>query len=107
LPPPSVVWYLQPFAINHNAALKTGYKVPIEEEGEERRYRHDDADGHHRRVELGVHIAHKAGQHVEIRKSLDLTISSDDGLKTRLKTVYRRLNPSTGHWPPNSEKSLF
>ena len=68
--PPPLAEYLQPFAINHNAALKPGYKVPIEEEGEERRYRHDDADGHHRRVELGVHIAHKAGQHVQIREHL-------------------------------------
>ena len=67
--PPPLAEYLQPFAIN-NAALKPGYKVPIEEEGEERRDRHDDADGHHRRVELGVHIAHKAGQHVQIREHL-------------------------------------
>jgi len=68
--PPPLAEYLQPFAINRNAALKPGYKVPIEEEGEERRYRHDDADGYHRRVELGVHNAHKAGQHVQIREHL-------------------------------------
>jgi hypothetical protein len=44
--------------------------VPIEEEGEERRYRHDDANRHHRRVELGVHPAHKGGQHPQFREHL-------------------------------------